>query len=66
MKLNRSQPQDVLDIITMWPLVTEIFPTAQAVVEAYYSAFPLEERDEYLESAVIDLATRAGLNLPAQ
>lgn len=66
MKLNRSQPQDVLDIITMWPLVTSAFPTARAVIDAYYSAFPFEEQDEFLESEVVDLAKRAGIDLPVE
>lgn len=65
MKLNRSQPQDVVDMLALWPLVIDVFPTARAVTDAYYSAFPIEERDGYLESEVVELAKRAGLNLPA-
>ena len=64
MKLNRSQPQDVVDMITLWPLIAETFPTARVVTDAFYSAFPLEEPDEHLGAQVVDLARRAGLLLP--
>lgn len=64
MKLNRSQPQDVVDMITLWPLVVEEFSSARAVTEAFYAAFPNEEQDQGLEDYVLDLARRAGLDLP--
>ena len=64
MKLNRSQPQDVTDMVTLWPLIAETFPTARAVTDAFYAAFPLEETDEHLGSQVVDLALSAGLSLP--
>lgn len=66
MKLNRSQPQDVVDMITLWPLITATFPTARVVTDAFYAAFPLEEPDEHLGAQVIDLARRAGLSLPLE
>lgn len=65
MKLNRSQPQDVVDMITLWPIVINEFPSARSVVESFYAAFPLEEPDEHLVDLVLDIARRAGLNLPA-
>jgi hypothetical protein len=64
MKLNRSQPQDVLDMITLWPLVAAEFPTARAVTDAFEAAFPFEGPDEHLDAQVIDVALRAGCILP--
>ena len=66
MKLNRSQPQDVVDMITLWPLVAEVFPTSRSVTDAFYAAFPLEEPDEYLAAQVVDVARRAGTALPIE
>jgi hypothetical protein len=60
MKLNRSQPQDVTDMIALWPLVADAFPTARAATDAYYRAFPNEVHDEYLSAQVVDVARRAG------
>lgn len=64
MKLNRSQPQDLTDMIAMWPAVSGTFPTAQSVVDAYAAAFPFEDPDDYLSQQVIDIAERAGATLP--
>ena len=64
MKLNRSEPQDVLDMITLWPLVAVVWPTARDVTDAFYAAYPLEKIDPYLGEQVIDIAQRAGLSLP--
>ena len=64
MKLNRSQPQDMTDMIAMWPGVAGTFPTARSVVDAYAAAFPFEEHDEYLGRQVIDIAERAGTTVP--
>lgn len=64
MKLNRSEPQDVLDMIMLWPLVVSVFPTGSHVVDAFYQAYPLEEPDDHLGAFVVDLAERAGLSLP--
>jgi hypothetical protein len=64
MKLNRSQPQDVSDMIALWPHVADAFLTARAATDAYYNAFPNEEYDEYLSTQVIDVAHRAGRVLP--
>jgi len=64
MKLNRSEPQDVVDMIMLWPFVAERFPTAQVATEAFYAAFPLESPDEFLGAQVIDIARRAGMHLP--
>jgi hypothetical protein len=66
MKLNRSEPQDVLDMIMIWPLVAAAWPTAQDVTNAFYAAYPLEEHDSYLGDQVIDIAQRAGLTLPLE
>jgi hypothetical protein len=64
MKLNRSQPQDVADMITLWPLVAQEFPTARVATEAFYAAFPVEEPDPHLGAQVVDVARRAGWALP--
>jgi hypothetical protein len=64
MKLNRSQPQDMLDMITLWPHVAEVFPTARVVTDAFYAAFPGEDSDEFLGQQVVDIAQRAGWTLP--
>jgi hypothetical protein len=66
MKLNRSQPQDVSDMITLWPRVAPAFPTARDVSTAFYAAFPFEEPDEYLEAQIVDVARRAGMTLPLE
>jgi hypothetical protein len=66
MKLNRSQPQDLVDMITLWPLVASDFPTARAVTEAFYDAYPLEELDPNLEAHVVGIVRRAGHELPLQ
>lgn len=66
MKLNRSQPQDVADMITMWTWVAPVFPTARDVSAAFYAAFPLEKWDEYLATQVVDIARRAGTTLPLE
>jgi hypothetical protein len=64
MKLNRSQPQDMTDMIVLWPHVADEFPSARAVVDAYSAAFPMEEPDEFLSAQVVDVARRAGMTLP--
>jgi len=66
MKLNRSQPQDVVDMITLWPHVAATFPTAHAVTDAFYAAFPREKPDDYLGTQVVDIARRAGWKLPVE
>ena len=66
MKLNRSQPEDVSDMITLWPHVADVFPTARTATEAYYEAFPNEEHDEYLATQVVDVARRSGDVLPLE
>lgn len=65
MKLNRSQPQDVADMIAIWPLVREGFPTAKSVTDAYYLAFPFERVDPHLSAQVVHVASQAGCALPA-
>ena len=64
MKLNRSEPQDVLDMITIWPFVAAVWPTARDVTDAFYAAYPLGKHDPYLGGQVIDIAQRAGSKLP--
>ena len=66
MKLNRSEPQDVLDMITLWPLIAVAWPTARDVTDAFYAAYPLEEHDPYLGDQIIDIAQRSGLTLPLE
>ncbi len=53
-------------MISLWPFVAENFPTARAVTDAFYAAFPNEDFDDYLGAQVVDLARRACLNLPLE
>jgi hypothetical protein len=62
MKLHRSDPNDVADMIVIWP--TAGFTTARQVVDAYYRAYPLAPSDEFLGEYVMDIAARAGVDLP--
>ena len=64
MKLNRSQPQDVTDMIALWPHIASSFPTVRTVVDAYYAAFPMEAPDGFMGTQVVDIARRAGMVLP--
>lgn len=66
MKLNRSEPQDAADMVTLWPLIAAEWSTAREVIDAFYAAYPLEEHDPYLCDHVVDLAKRAGLTLPLE
>ena len=62
MKMYRSLPNDVADMIAMWPLIG--FTNAQQVVEAYFAAYPHAPADEHLDQYVIDIAARAGDEIP--
>lgn len=66
MKLNRSLPHDVSDMIALWPLVAQTFPTARSATDAFYAAFPLEAVDEFLGPQVANVALRAGQTLPLE
>lgn len=46
MKLNAARAVDTPDLRSIWPLCT--FTSPEAAVEAFYDAYPLEERDEHL------------------
>lgn len=61
-KLYRAAPNDVADMIVMWPHTG--FASAREVVEAFYEAYPLAPDDEFLDEFVIGIAARAGLELP--
>jgi Nucleotidyltransferase of unknown function (DUF6036) len=46
MKLNASRAADTEDLEALWPYCS--FGSPEAAAEAFYEAFPLEERDAYL------------------
>ncbi len=62
MKMYRALPNDVADMIQMWPLIG--FTNAQQVVDSYFAAYPHAPADEHLDQYVIDIATRAGHEIP--
>ena len=59
MKLNRSQPHDVTDMIAIWPHICDVWPTPTDVEDAYYKAFLMEKHDPHLFAQVEDIARRA-------
>jgi hypothetical protein len=50
MKLNASRAADTEDLIALWPLCS--FGTPERAVDAFYEAYPYEERDPYLAQRV--------------
>ncbi len=62
MKLSRAQPNDLADLIVLFPHTG--FVTASDVVDAYRDAYPHEEPDPGLADLVIEIARRAGRDLP--
>ncbi len=65
MKLHRADPQDLIDMQTIWPRISDQFDSANDIVTAYYEAYPLQQQDEYLDTFVCDVLGRAGYRLPA-
>lgn len=61
MKLYRADPNDVADLIALWPHVG--FANAGAVVDAFTAAYPHAPSDEHLDQLVIEIAYRAGDNI---
>lgn len=56
MKLNASRAADTDDLVALWPLCS--FGTPERAVDAFYEAYPHEERDPYLAQrirAVVDV-----------
>ena len=62
MKMYRGLPNDVADMIATWPLIG--FCNAQQVVDAYFAAYPHAAADEHLDQYVVDIALRAGYEIP--
>lgn len=60
MKLDRAAPNDVDDMVTLWPLIEAKFQGIDDIVEQYYAAYPLARFDEFLGRFVEDIARRAG------
>lgn len=58
MKMYRADPNDVADMILMWPHVG--FTNAGEVVDAFAAAYPHVDRDPHLDKLVVDIAARAG------
>ncbi len=61
MKLYRADPNDVADLIVLWPHVG--FASASEVVDAFAAAYPHAPHDEHLDQLVIEIAARAGDNI---
>ena len=64
MKLARADPADLADMRAIWPHIRNRFPTAAAITAAFYAAYPLEDRDPYLDAFIVDELARAGHQLP--
>jgi hypothetical protein len=62
MKMYRGLPNDVADMIRMWPLTG--FISAQQVVDAFFAAYPHAPADDHLDQYVIEIAARAGYKVP--
>jgi hypothetical protein len=62
MKMYRALPNDVADMIRMWPLIG--FTSAQQAVDAYFQAYPHAPTDDHLDQYVTDIAARAGWEIP--
>jgi hypothetical protein len=58
MKLYRADPNDVADMIVMWPHIG--FTSAAEVVDAFTAAYPHVAVDPHLDQLVIAIAARAG------
>jgi hypothetical protein len=61
MKMYRADPNDVADMITMWPHIG--FKSAQEVVDAFFAAYPHAPADSGLASFIVEVAARAGCSL---
>lgn len=62
MKMYRGLPNDVADMIRMWPQIG--YTNAEDVVLAFFAAYPHAPADEHLDQYVIDIAARAGRDIP--
>ena len=61
MKLARSQPNDLADMVVLFPHTG--FDTAAEIVNLFADAYPHEEPDPGLADLVITIANRAGCDL---
>ena len=64
MKLNRSSPQDLNDLRSLWPYVHDEFASAEEVIDAFHAAFPFEEPDEHLAEFIATELGKGGFELP--
>ena len=62
MKMYRADANDLADMVVMWPETG--FRTAHEVVGAYVAAYPHAPDDPHLDTLVIEVAKRAGADLP--
>ena len=62
MKMYRADANDLADMVVMWPETG--FKTAHEVVGAYVAAYPHAPDDPHLDTLVIEVAKRAGADLP--
>ncbi len=59
MKLNRADPQDREDLVSLWPLCG--FGDPEAAVAEFRNAYPHSPEDEYLANYIADVAGDAAL-----
>lgn len=64
MKLNRSSPQDLNDLRSLWPHVHDNFASANDIVHAFHAAFPFEEPDDHLAGFIVTELGKGGHELP--
>ena len=68
MKLNRGDPPDLIDMRSIWPLVSGEFGSAAEVMVAYYAAFPNDDPadDPHLGDFVVTELSKGGFDLPSK
>ncbi len=66
MKLRRGSPQDLIDMRSLWPEVSDHFESASDIVDAFYEAFPVEPVDDFLGSFVVQELAKADIDLPLE
>jgi len=66
MKLNRGDPPDLVDMRSIWPVVSGAFASKAEVMVAYYAAFPNEvpADDPHLGDFVVTELSKGGFDLP--
>lgn len=59
MKLYRANPEDIADMIRLWPLVRGRFASFDDVVLRYHEAYPMAEESESLAQFIAHIAQEA-------